>query len=70
MVDCALFSQQQFQSHQRDRHGKDAEPLFGQLEKEERYMAFGNDTTAGITNEYQVTAGKGLPKVTVNAFTT
>ena len=63
MVDCAMFLEQQRYSRQEDQH-KDPEPYI-----EERYMEFGNDSTAGITNEDQATAGKGLPKVTVNAST-
>ena len=66
MVDCAMFLEQQRYSRQEDQHRKDPDPY---IEKEERYMEFGNDSTAGITNEDQATAGKGLPKVTVNAST-
>ena len=68
MVDCAMFSEQQRYSRERDQHRKDAELVEPYIEKE-RYMEFGNDSTAGITNEDQDTAGNGLPKVTVNAST-
>lgn len=64
MVDYAMFLEQQRNSREGDHHDDE-----GPYVEKERYMICGNGSTAGITNKDQATAGKGLPKVTVNAST-